>query len=427
MHVVVLGAGVVGVTSAYYLSEAGHRVTVIDREPAVAEACSFANGSQLSYSYTDAMATPSFLMKTPRLLAGLDEGIRFRPPLSFELLKWGSAFLAQCTSSKAEANTLFNLSLAMRSQQLLQDLRTQLDSDFEYRQAGKIVLLPGEQERQDAIRASALKAERGCDSRVIGLEEAISIEPAIQHMTGDYHAAVYAKGDDVGDARAFSRSLAQYLVNSGSCKFQFSTNARRIVVSGKRIRGVQTDKEMIDADAVVMCLGAWSPQLLRPLGIKPLIYPARGYSVTLQAGSQANSVSVTDIGGRFVISRIADQIRIAGFADFVGLNVSRDRRRVRQLCAVANQRAPLAADFDTRLKHEWGGFRPLTPDGRPIIGGTPINGLYLNTGHGSLGWTLACVSGELLVNSMQLEAKSSRNIARPRRADSYSAIEQEIV
>ncbi len=409
MHVAVLGAGVIGVTTAYYLTEAGHTVAVLDREDQVANACSFANGAQLSYSYTDAMATPGFLATIPRLLAGLDAGIRFRAPLSADLLRWGRAFLAECTTRKATANTLETLLLAQRSKLLLARLGEQLDGDFAYRPAGKIVLLANEKDRQDALRSCELKASHGCATSVISLDEAIDIEPAIQHMTGEYRAAVYAAGDDVGDANTFSSALARRLLEGGQCSFQLSTNVRRVVTEDQRVRGIETDCGVLDADAVVVCLGAWSPRILKPLGIWRPVIPARGYSITLRPGPHANSVSVTDLARRLVIGRIGEQMRVAGFADFVGYKTTRDTHRISQLITAAQRCAPRAADYSTSPNQAWGGFRPLTPNGQPLIGATPVNGLYLNTGHGSLGWTLACASGELLVNSMLPAGQSRTN------------------
>ena len=426
MHVAVLGAGVVGVTTAYYLSKAGHTVTVIDREDEVAKACSFANGSQLSYSYTDAMATPAFLPRIPRLLLGLDDGFRFRPPLSSDLLHWGREFLAQCTVKKASTNMLHTLMLASRSRQLQNEIRSQLDSDFSYRQAGKLVLLPGQQEHDDALRNSALKTEHGCVSEVISLDEAIAIEPAIEHMTGRYHSAVYAPGDDVGDANAFTRSLARHLLAKRSCEFQMSTriqthccrastrsgNHHQPRATGHR-RGCGLPRRL--ESAACSSRSAFSSAFIRREAI----------ASPLPAGSQANSVSVTDIGGRFVVSRIGQQMRIAGFADFVGYNTTRDEKRQQQLTATACQRAPFAANYRTSANHAWGGFRPLTPDGRPVVGSTAVDGLYLNTGHGSLGWTLACASGELLASSMLPATESIRSSDRLPRSDNFPAIEQE--
>ncbi len=426
MHVAVLGAGVIGVTTAYYLTEAGCSVTVIDSEDQVARGCSFANGSQLSYAYTDAMATPAFLAKLPRILAGLDAGVRYRAPLSVDTLRWGSAFLAQCTRKKAMANTLATLHMAQRSKELLAQLKNRLNDDFSYRAAGKIVLLGDNKEQQLAQRNCELKAAHGCESSVISLDEAQQIEPAIQHMTGNYSAAVYAPGDDVGDANAFTRSLARYLLENTHCKFRLSTNIDKLITANKSIRSVATNDGEVDADAVVVCLGARSPSILKPLGISPRILPARGYSITAKPGPKANSVSVTDLAGRFVISRNGENMRIAGFADFVGFATARDNHRIDQLTELARRRAPQAADYSSQAIQPWGGFRPLTPDGRPLLGATHIKGLYLNTGHGSLGWTLACASGEALLKSILPAAKSRQRVDRQPQPDSRVAVEREI-
>jgi len=426
MQVAVLGAGVVGVTTAYYLTEAGHDVTVLDSKDQVAAGCSFANGSQLSYSYTDTMATPAFLAKLPRILAGLDTGIRYRAPLSLDLLRWGGAFLAQCTTKKAVLNTLAALHMAQRSKQLLAQLKGHLNDDFSYRAAGKLVLLSHEKDRQTALRSCELKASHGCDSSVIGLNEACDIEPAVTHMTGNYTAAVYSPGDDVGDANAFTQSLANYLLQNTQCKFLLSTDVTELIAEKRRIRSVITSRGELSADAVVVCLGADSPGLLKPLGIQSKILPVRGYSLTAPPGPHANAVSVTDLAGRFVICRNGENMRIAGFADFVGFATAADSRRLEQLAGLARLRAPQAADLTSRPIRRWGGFRPLTPAGRPLIGATHIKGLHLNTGHGSLGWTLACASAEALVSSILPAARSSQSPDRQLRSDSPVAVDQEI-
>lgn len=394
MHVAVLGAGVVGVTTAWYLAEAGHEVTVIDSENAVAQGCSFANGAQLSYSYMDAMASPAFLAKMPRLLTGLDRAIRVRPPINADLLRWGLAFIGECTASKSAANTLANLRLARRSQQLMDELVPTLEGEFAHRNAGKIILLGSDKELRAAARTSELKAEFGFQADVISLAAAIDIEPAIQHMTGRYAGAVYSPGDDVGDSQAFTAALAKKLAARSSCHFKLNTTIKEIITEKRQVRAVDTHQGAIDVDAAVVCLGSWSPRLLKPLGINTGIYPVRGYSVTLRPGQHSNSVSVTDFAKRFVISRLGAQVRIAGFADFVGFRTSKDTQRVAKLLRIAGAIAPAAADYKTLPNHAWGGFRPLTANGRPLLGPTSVAGLYLNTGHGTLGWTLACASGE---------------------------------
>ena len=393
MHVAVLGAGVVGVTAAHYLIEAGHSVTVIDREAEVAKATSFANAAQLCYSFSDALATPRFIGKIPGLILGTDHSIQIRPEFDTEIVRWGTSFLRQCTSARAQDNTIKTLQMARRSSLLLADLRARVPVEFSFRRAGKLVMLSSESEIANAIQGSELKARHGCQADVITVDEAIDIEPAIKHMTGKYSGAVYSPDDEVGDAHAFTVSLAAELRKSSECAFQLGTSIMGIVLEKNRVRAIETDQGSIAVDAAVVALGVWSPRLLKPLGIDPGIYPARGYSLTLPPGQHAPSVSVTDQGRRFVVSRIGEQIRVAGFADFVGFRTANDSRRTRELLELARRYAPVAADYAVQANNAWGGFRPLTVTGRPLVGGTPVDGLYLNTGHGMLGWTLACVSG----------------------------------
>jgi len=411
MHVAVLGAGVVGVTTAHFLSRAGHQVTLVERESSVAQGCSFANGCQLSYSYTDAMASPALLARMPLLLAGADPAILIRPRIDADLLRWAFDFLAECTTAKAQANTLANLRLAVRSKQLLQELRLTLDADFGFRDAGKLILLRSEKERRDAQQRGQLKSDLGVTTRVVDLDEAISIEPGIARMTGPYVAAIHSRGDDIGDPHTFTTALAAQLQSRPGCEIRMSTQVQGILTERNRVRAVVTDNGNLDVDSTVVCMGAWSPQILRPIGIDSGIVPARGYSVTLKPGRHAASVSVTDFGKRFVISRIGELVRIAGFADFVGHNTKRDPQRITRLLQVARNTAPEAANYESLPNHAWGGFRPLTADGLPRIGPTTIGGLYLNTGHGSLGWTLACASAEKVVAAITPEQVLGKSLA----------------
>jgi len=388
------------VTTAWYLTNAGHDVTIIDRNEDVADACSQANGAQLSYSYVDAMASPAFLLRTPGLLAGIDRAIRVRPPLTLDFLRWGLNFIRECTKKSAASNTLANLELARRSRILLDELRQQLPGDFGFRNAGKLVLLRKPGDLDTARNASELKAELGCPAEVISMQQAAEIEPAVSHMTGDYAGAVYSPGDDVGDARAFTRLLGDNLRSKTQCRLMLGTEVDGLIVESNELKGIATSHGLVDADATIVCLGSWSPAVLRPLGIDIPVYPTRGYSVTLEPGEQAASVSVTDFGRRFVISRLGDQVRIAGFADFVGFSSRRDQQRVNDLMTTAQANAPLAARYSAASNNAWGGFRPLTPNGQPLTGGTPIQGVYMNTGHGSFGWTLACGSAEKIAKQV---------------------------
>jgi len=244
------------------------------------------------------------------------------------------------------------------------------------------------------------------------MDEAISIEPGLAHMPGPYAGAVYSPDDPVGDSRAFAEILARHLRNTTTCKIKLNTQIDKLIVEKDKLKAIATDQGVLDADAVVMCLGSWSPALLKPLGVDTRIYPVRGYSVTLPPGPNVPSVSITDLGCRFVASRICEKVRIAGFADFLGYSTSRDSKRVQRLLDVARTKAPGVADYTSTPNDAWGGFRPLTPDGHPVIGPTPIKGLYLNTGHGSFGWTLACASGEKVAGLITEQLAATKSESR---------------
>lgn len=396
MRIAVLGAGVIGVTTAYYLSERGHSVTVIDRADDIASGASGRNGGQLSYSFTDAMASPALLGKMPKIVAGLNPAFYFRPPIDLDLIRWGLAFLNQCTTTKNQKNTLKILQLALRSGELMTELRSKTSVEFSHRRAGKLVMLDGPAAVEEARQACALKREYGCDARVMTLEEAIGIEPALAHMTNAYAGAVYSESDEVGDPLALTSGLGKWLSANRDVELRLNTAVQSIAARNQKLVAIETDQGALEADAVVVCLGTWSHRLLRPLGIKTNIYPMRGYSLTLPSIETSNSVSITDLTSKTVFSRLNDKVRIAGFADFVGYKTTMDELRARTLLETARKIAPGIADFTAGPANEWGGFRPMTADSLPVIGPSGVEGVYLNTGHGMLGLTLACVSGHKL-------------------------------
>jgi len=250
---------------------------------------------------------------------------------------------------------------------------------------------------QDAMRVATknctLKRQYGCDARLVTFAEAVELEPALGYMKSEYNGAVYSENDQVGDSLEFTSGLSRWLVEKRGTDFKLNTTVQKIVTRGRRFEALETDQGGIQADAVVVSLGAWSSALLNPLGIRANIYPMRGYSVTLPACETSNSVSISDTAYKLVFSRIGDRMRIAGFADFVGYNTDRDHERVQVLMQTARRLAPAIASYDAADAAGWGGFRPMTPDSRPLIGPASIDGIHLNTGHGMLGWTLACVSG----------------------------------
>lgn len=400
MRVAVLGAGVVGVTTAYYLANSGAEVVLIERAPQAATETSHANGAQLSYSYTDPLAQPNMPARLPGLALGRDPAIRVRLLGNASLLPWGLRFLRECGRARSRGNMLAVLDLAARSQRLLDELREAVPLEFHWRRAGKIVVIADDNDVDDLREKTEAKRARGCDLRLVDRDEAIAIEPALAAMRQRLATAVYAPNDEVGDAAAFSIGLADWLQREKSVDCRFGAAVERLEVADGRFQSVETDSGRIEADAAVVCLGPWSNDILQPLGAGLPICPVRGYSVTLPCGAAAPSVSVTNVEKRIVFSRLGDRVRIAGFADFFGRNRDGDGERIDALVATARSVAPQAADYEAERRAEWGGFRPVTPDSRPLVGATRVGGLYLNTGHGVLGWTLACATAADLAEAI---------------------------
>lgn len=419
MHTIVLGAGVTGVTAAWYLARAGADVTVVDAADAVAAGTSYANAAQLSYSFVDALATPDFLPTIPGILAGRELGAEIG--LDRDTIAWGLKFLAQCRSSTARATTIRMLELANESARLFEDILNAVSFDFDFRRAGKCALLADEKAVRLARREVELKRRCGSGVALLTPDEALGVEPTLEYMHEPVAGVVYSAADTVGDARAFSRGLAGHLERQGVA-FRLGVEVGGLDVSGGRVTGVVTaDGDRIAADAVVVALGTGSRALLARVGLHLPIIPVRGYSVTLPIGARAPQTSITSRRNHFVFTRLGQSMRVAGFTDFRGFETGHDERRVRQLVETARKSAPLAADYEAAEAHAWGGFRPMTPDTLPRWGGTKIAGLYLNTGHGMLGWTLApataaAVAQELLASLQSLPSLSARPAAAGSRA-----------
>ncbi len=407
MHVVVLGAGVVGVCTAYYLTRKGHRVTLVDAAATVAAGASHANGGQLSYSFSDAMAQPAFLRTLPHTLLGKDPAIRIGRLTDTALLGFGARFIAQCTPARARRNSTRMLKLALHSSALLDELQRATQIEFSHRRAGKLVLLRTLHDLEKAVTACQIKNAQGCNVRVLSVDEALHIEPAIGGLNTQFAGAVYSCDDAVADARQFCEQLSLWMQRESAMSLQLGHKVTNLITRNKRLVAVRTNQGSIDADAAVVCLGAHSARLMHPLGVSLNIYPVRGYSVTLGPGARAPQVSLTDASRKIVFSRLGNKIRIAGLADFVGFEDTQDRERIATLLETAQRVAPDAADYDTVGREPWAGIRPMTPTGYPYIGSTRIQGLHLNTGHGMLGWTTACASAAQVAEQIGSVAQHS--------------------
>lgn len=387
MHVLIVGAGVVGVTTAYYLAEKGCDVTVIDRADGVAFGASYGNAGQLSYSFTDSLAKPDFFAQLPGLLLGREPGSKVQ--LDPALIGWGLRFLTQCTSRQAAQNTIALLKIAMRSGELMQDFLQAVPIEFSHRAAGKLILLTDEKQLQSAQQSCALKRANGCVTDVLTREETLSIEPTLIDINENFIASVYSKDDMIADSFEFTNKLRCHLESAGRVTFRLGAKVRGIDATQRGFRTVALENDEIAADAVVVCAGVESAALLRPSGIRLPMYPVRGYSLTLPVADATPSASYTALRRRMVIGRLGDSVRIAGFADFVGHRTDADQERIQALLKLARDIAPGAADYEATDCRPWAGNRPMTPNGRPFVGPSNVKGLYLNTGHGMLGWTLA--------------------------------------
>ena len=402
MRTLVLGAGITGVTTAWALARAGHEVTVIDQADSIASGTSYANAAQLSYSFVDSLATPDFLPELPGMLLGRHIGARVG--FDAEMLTWGLQFIAECRRTRSDKATVRLLELADQSVAMLETLLDDVSLEFDYRHAGKIVLLPSADAVRLAEKQVGFKRRYGSDVDVLDKQAALAVEPTLADMNEPFEGVVYSASDTVGDARTFSNALGAHLESTGSVSFRMGTQVDAFALDGLRVTGVVAGEDTIAADAVVVCLGTGSRKLAATLGIHLPILPVRGYSVTLPIGPKPPATSVTSIENHFVFTRLGDRMRIAGFTDFRGFDTSNDQERIRQLVDIARHSAPLAADYEASEWNGWGGFRPMTPDSLPRVGATARQGLYLNTGHGMLGWTLAPATAAIVADAVSAAA-----------------------
>ena len=399
MRIAVLGAGIIGTTSAWDLSQAGHEVSVIERRAAPGLETSFANGGQISAGHAEPWAKPAVVPKILRWLGREDAPLLFRPRADFAQWLWGLGFLAECWPGRFEQNTRALAGLAAYSRQCLRAVREQ--TGIEYDSLARGILHFATSETDMAALAHHAEAMRafGQKREVKSAAECIALEPALQASTDRVLGGVYTPDDESGDAHKFTAQLAKRAAEKG-VQFVTGRTVEALEVRGGEVAEIKLDNGSVQADAYVMAMGSYSPLLLRPLGISIPVYPLKGYSITLPLGPSdaalAPTVSLTDEGYKIVISRLGNRLRAAGTAELTGYDTSVNEvrcaaivRRIRQLFPQLG--AATVAD-------NWAGLRPATPSNVPIIGRSRVRNLFLNTGHGTLGWTLACGSGKALAD-----------------------------
>ncbi len=396
MHIVVLGAGVVGITTAHVLAEAGHDVTVLEREAGPALGTSYANAGQLSAALSAPWAVPGLVHKAlrwmveryPPLVVGK------RPDAAMAGWLWRMFRFANTHDYVASKQAMVRL--GEFSLECLHDLRG--DLDYDGRSGGTIVLFRSGEQRDAYGKDLKALAELGIAARTLDIDALAALEPNLAIGDAGIVGAAHLPGDETGDCRRFTAGLAGRLSERAKVHFRFATPVRRLTTAGDRVTGVETDAGIVAADAVVSCLGVGSLDVLAPLGIRLPIYPLKGYSLTISADSDAVGPrsTVSDETHKVGVTALGQRIRVGGTAELAGFDLSRPERRYAGLFHVVRQLFPAIPAAAVEAAERWSGLRPMTPDGPPIIGRTRFDNLYLNTGHGTLGWTMACGSARLI-------------------------------
>jgi D-amino-acid dehydrogenase len=400
VRVLVLGAGVVGVASAWYLRQAGHEVLVVDRQPDAGLETSFANGGQISTSHAEPWANPSAPAKVLHWIGQADAPLRYRPRAEWLQWRWAAAFLRECLPQRTDANIRTILALALHSRQAVRQLRRELALEYDCSERGILHFYTSRAEFEASQAPARLMRELGCDRRPVPVDEAVALEPALAAVADRLVGADYCARDESGDAHRFTQQLAARCRAAGVA-FQFHTTVESLALAAGRVRAARLrdgDGHRFDeqAEAIVVCLGVHSVSLLNGVGLRPLIYPGKGYSATYDVvdDRRAPQVSLTDDEFKLVISRLGRRLRVAGTAEIAGWSLELDPAR----CAALTRRIaalfPGACNYAT--PRYWAGLRPVTPSNVPLLGATRIPGLYLNAGHGTLGWTLAAGNGRLI-------------------------------
>ena len=404
-HVVVMGAGIIGVSTAWHLLEQGHEVTVVDRQPEAALETSFANGAQISVSFCEPWAHAGAPLKVAKWLLRDDSPLLFRPRLDPHQWRWGLAFLAQCNDAAFERNVRQLVALGRYSHESLKAMVAATGIRYQRLERGILHFFSTQADLDAGAEAAALMRRYGVDRRVLTRDEVLAVEPALAHSGSPIFGGTFTPSDESGDARSFTQQLAA-LCQARGARFLFNTAIDGIEATAGQVQGVRVrnladgQQQVLRGDQFVAAAGSYTAPLLRPLGIWLNIYPAKGYSATLnlKRPAEASVVSLLDDTRKIAISRLGDQVRIAGTAELAGFDTGLDGATARKRCAALVQRYEqlFPGVADTTEPNYWTGLRPSTPTNIPYIGRSRIRNLWLNAGHGTLGWTHGAGSGQAL-------------------------------
>ena len=397
MHVMILGSGVIGVATAYYLARVGQQVTIVDRQNGVALETSYANAGEISPGYAAPWAAPGIPLKALKWLFMKHRPLVIWPKLDPDMWAWAVRMLRNCTAARYALNKGRMLRLAHYSRDCLRQLRAETGIHYDERSLGTLQLFRTQKQVDGTAKDIEILARYGVPYEVLDREGCIRAEPALALVREQITGGLRLPGDETGDCYKFTQSLAA-MAEALGVRFRYGMRIRALRAAGNRISGLECDTGQLSADAYVVALGSYSPLLLKPLGIRIPIYPVKGYSITVPVTDPngAPVSTVMDETYKVAVTRLGDRIRVGGTAELAGYNLKLREGRRATLDHVVTDLFPRGGDVSEA--EFWTGLRPMTPDGTPVIGPTPYSNLFLNTGHGTLGWTMAAGSGRVLTD-----------------------------
>ena len=396
MKVIVLGSGVVGTTTAYYLARAGAEVTVLDRQPGPALETSHANAGQISPGYATPWAAPGIPLKALKWMFQRHAPLAIRPDASLWQLRWMAAMLRNCTPARYVVNKERMMRVAEYSRESLRALRAETGIAYEQRTGGTLQVFRSQAQLDAAQRDIAVLRECGVPHELLGRDQLASVEPGLAHARDKLVGGLRLPNDETGDCQMFTQELARLATNLG-VDFRFGQSVDGLIMAGRDIAGVRLGRDMLSADRYVLAFGSYSRDFLAPLGLDLPVYPVKGYSLTVPLRDEARAPrsTVLDETYKIALTRFDQRIRVGGMAELGGFDLRLNPRRRETLEMVTQDLFP---GGDLPNASFWTGLRPMTPDSTPILGGTRYPNLFLNTGHGTLGWTMACGSGRLVTD-----------------------------
>ena len=403
MRILLLGSGVIGTSCAYYLARAGHTVTVVDRQSGPALETSYANAGEVSPGYSAPWAGPGVPLKAIQWMLMQHSPLVIWPMLDPAMWRWGASMLRNCTAARYAINKGRMVRLAEYSRDCLRQLRADTGIQYDERMQGTLQLFRTQKQFDGTGKDIEILKQYGVPFELLDRPGYIAVEPALAQVQEKFVGGLRLPGDETGDCFKFTNRLAAMAQQLGA-EFRYGVQIRGITRDNTRITGVATDQGMLQADAYLVALGSHSPLLLRPLGIRLPVYPVKGYSITvpIEDASQSPESTIMDETHKVAVTRLGDRIRVGGTAELAGYSLALREPRRATLNHVLTDLFPRAGNV--ARGEFWTGLRPMTPDGTPVVGGSPYSNLDLATGHGTLGWTMATGTGRVMADLLSGKA-----------------------